>query len=261
MPHRFLSAILCATALILGGQAARADEPKKPLIVFAAASLTDVLKAEATAWARETGKPMPRLSFGASATMARQVAAGAPADLMLSANPAWVQMLEKGGFLSGAPVPLVKNSLVLVVPSRGAAGTPGHLVTRELIEKTVGGGKLALADPAIAPAGAYARAFLEHIGLWLPLKPRLALAPNVRQALLLVERGGLPGFVYGSDAAASKRVIILGTVPEGSTKPILYMAGMTKAAQADANAFLTYLTSPASGPVWRRFGFTPIVSN
>jgi len=256
----FLRLIITLSVLGTTVTPALAAEHDKPFIVFAAASLTDVLKAEATNWAQETGKPMPRLSFGASATMARQVAAGAPADLMLSANPAWVKMLEKGRHLAGVPVPLVKNSLVLVVPSQGKAGTPGKRVTKDLIEQTVGKGKLALADPAIAPAGAYARAFLKQVGLWQPLKPRLALAPNVRQALLLVERGGLPGFVYGSDAAASKRVTILGTVPEDGTTPILYMAGLTKVAQADAKAFLAYLTSPAAAPVWRQYGFTPLVS-
>ncbi|TNE62723.1 MAG: molybdate ABC transporter substrate-binding protein [Alphaproteobacteria bacterium] len=255
---KYIFATLALATAFIAGTAGADDSTPEPVTVFAASSLTDVLGEQAKNWSSENKRPMPRLSFGASATMARQIMSGAPADLMLSANPAWVFTLSDEGLLKTEPVALVKNSLVLVMPGVSLPATPERAVSAQLVKQATRGGRLAIADPAVAPAGAYAKNFLEQVGLWTELEPRVAISPNVRRTLLLVERGGLPGFVYSSDARASKYVTIVGTVPEDAGNPILYMAGLTKDAAPDADQFLAYLIGVQARAVWEKYGFVPL---
>jgi len=236
-----------------------AEDEREPVIAFAAASLTTVLDEQARRWHALTGAPAPRLSFGASGTMARQIQAGAPVSLFISANPQWSNMLVRSGHAAKL-ANIAENQLVLVAPKNTAAPTSFHASSDDF-RRLLKGRRLVLADPALAPAGAYAKSFLQKNGLWDQLKDQVAYAQNVRQALRLTERGGLPAFVYASDAAVSTRVRILYTVPTDLTEPIRYEAALIKGTNADAVAFLTYLQSPEAAPVWEKHGFHQIASN
>jgi molybdate transport system substrate-binding protein len=243
---------------LMAGFPAKAGNPDSPITVFAAASLTDTLPALAAAWHQSTGKPLPRFSFGPSAMMARQVAAGAPANIVLSANPEWIKFLEDRALLAAPPETVAHNRLVLVKP--GSGQVTEQILTPELVVSLLGRERLAIADPAIAPAGAYARDYLQNIGLWDQLAGNLAMGSNVRQTLVLVERGGMTGFVYATDARASQHVDVLGRVPPAAIPPIAYAAGLTRRANKDADSFYRFLTSPEAAPIWQRFGFEPSVS-
>lgn len=246
----------CARALgiflLLGCGAACADA-----LVFAAASLKNALDEQAARYRERGGRPV-RIAYAASSALARQIEAGAPADLFISADLAWMDHLERAKRLApGSRVNLLRNRLVLVAPAGSRASFaigPGFPLDRLL-----GEGRLALADPDHVPAGRYARAALAALGVWDKVAGRLARADNVRAALNFVARGEAPfGVVYHSDAAATRDVRVIGTFPASSHPPIVYPAALVSgAAGADGAAFLRYLTTPEAGAIFRKHAFEP----
>jgi len=259
MHRRRASLVVFAAALLMAAAplAGRA-QGVEPLTVFAAASLTDALRTQAVAW-QARGNPAPRLSFAASSALARQIEQGAPADLFLSADEPWMDYLQSRDLIVPASrVSPLGNTLVLIAPTTGAAAVA---LSRDTDLSALLGrqGRLATGDPAHVPAGRYAQAALEWMGQWQALAPRLARAENVRSAMLLVERGEAPlGIVYGTDAAASRHVRVVGTFPPASHPPVTYPFAVTRRAANDprASALLAFLTDPAAELGWQRFGFT-----
>ena len=207
----------------------------------------------AGAW-RAAGHAAPRIAYGASSALARQADAGAPAELFLSADLDWIDWLAQRRRLSGPPVRLLANDLVLVAPAASQAQVriaPGVDLVRALA-----GGRLAVADPRAVPAGRYARAALESLGAWKAVEPHLAPAADVRGALALVARGEAPlGIVYRTDALAEPRVRVVAAFPESSHPPIVYGMALLAGAGADARAFAAYAASPPARTLWARHGF------
>lgn len=224
--------------------------------VFAAASLADALRALGQDWAAR-GHPPPRLSFAASSALARQIEQGAPADLFLSADEAWMDHLQSRSLIEAetrrSPI---GNALVLIAPADRAR--PVTLARGTDLLAMAAGGRIATGDPAHVPAGRYAQAALEWMGQWQAVAPRLARAENVRAALLLVERGEAPlGIVYATDAAAARGVAVIGTFPPESHTPITYPIALTRrgATSTEARALHAFLTGPEAAATWQRFGF------
>ncbi|NVJ99002.1 MAG: molybdate ABC transporter substrate-binding protein [Alphaproteobacteria bacterium] len=252
--HLFAFAAYVATMLLpASAPSTWAEDPvEEPLIIFAAASLTDVLATHAEEWAARTESPLPRLSFGPSGTMARQIASGAPADLFISANQSWISFLQENNGLAGPPVAVAGNSLVLVVPGRHTIPS-GAPLDAALLLSVVGDGRLAIADPANAPAGIYAKDLMMHLGVWNTLNSQLAYGGSARQTLLLAERGNLPAIVYKTDARMSRLVTSAAVAPDVA---ITYQAVLVKAGKEDASSFMNYLASDAASPGWTGFGFS-----
>lgn len=246
---------LLAAPLVVPG-AARAQEA--PLTIFAAASLTDAMRALAQEW-QNRGHPAPRMSFASSSTLARQIEQGAPADLFMSADEPWADYLQERNLIVNASrVSPIGNALVLVAPANAAQ--PVTLARGTNLVAMLGtDGRLATGDPAHVPVGRYAQAALTWMGQWDAIAPRLARADSVRSALLLVERGEAPfGIVYATDAAISQGVRVVGTFPAESHIPVTYPFALTRRAEtnAQARAMLAFLTGPEAMPVWQRFGFS-----
>jgi molybdate transport system substrate-binding protein len=253
-----LASLAAAPLPLLEPGAGRAQGGAEPLTVFAAASLTDAMRAQAETW-QARGNPAPRLSFAASSALARQIEQGAPADLFMSADEQWMDYLQGRDLLApGTRTSPLGNSLVLIAPADRAR--PVELSRSTDLAALLGpNGRLATGDPAHVPVGRYAQAALEWMGQWGALSPRLARADNVRSALLLVERGEAPlGIVYATDAAASQAVRVVGTFPAESHQPVSYPFALTRRAAGNARAreLLAFLTGPEAEPAWRRFGFT-----
>jgi molybdate transport system substrate-binding protein len=245
---------LCAALLPLAAPA----RAQQAVTVFAAASLTDALRAQASDWAAR-GNPAPRLSFAASSALARQIEQGAPADLFLSADEPWMDYLQQRNLIVPATrVSPLGNALVLVAPA--ARARPVALDRGTDLAALLGpNGRIATGDPAHVPVGRYAQAALEWMGQWSAIAPRLARADNVRAALLLVERGEAPfGIVYATDAAASPGLRAVGTFPPASHPAITYPFAVTKRADgnAPARALYAFLTGAEAAPTWQRFGFS-----
>jgi molybdate transport system substrate-binding protein len=171
--------------------------------VYAAASLTDVMKEIASAYEKESGDKI-LFNFGASSLLARQIIERAPADIFLSADEAKMDELEKAGLISTETRrDLLSNLLVIVVPydSKLGIASPEELVTKSQ--------KIAVADPRAVPAGIYTREYLTRLGLWQKLEPKIVPTENVRAALAAVESGNVDaGFVYKTDANISSKVRI-----------------------------------------------------
>ncbi len=236
-----LAASLCAPALAA------------TLTVFAAASLKESLDEAARAFQASTGHAV-RVSYGASSALARQIEAGAPAQLFISADQEWMDYVEARRLIDGPRVNLLANSLVLVAP---AARIPRVRIEPGFaLDAALGGGRLALADPKSVPAGKYARAALESLGVWDRVRERLAPAENVRAALALVARGEAPlGIVYRTDALAEPRVAIVDTFPASSHPPIVYPLAIVRGAPDAARELARFLAAPQARAVWRRHGF------
>jgi len=259
--RRRLAGATAAVALLaiaaVGARQAAAASPD--LLVFAAASTRDALEAVARHWEQASGTRV-RLSFAASSALARQLEQGAPADLYVSADVDWMDYLRQRGLLRDDSIrPLLGNRLVLVASAnssiRALEPTAGFGLAAAL-----GGGRLAVADVRAVPAGRYARAALESLGVWEGVRSRLAMSENVRAALALVARGEAPlGIVYASDAHEEPRVRVVGTFPEGSHPPIRYPVAITRASRhPDAEAFHALLFSDRAAALFREHGFTPL---
>lgn len=232
--------------------AARAQE--RGPVVLAAASLQEVMTDAATAWERQ-GHPRPVLSFAGSPALARQVQAGAPADLFISADEEWMDALAVKGLLApGTRGVLAGNRLVVVAP----VGSGSQLTTATLAS-TLASGPVAMADPDAVPAGKYGRVALQRLGAWAAVSPRVVRAENVRAALALVERGATPyGIVYRTDARASAKVRVAGLFPAASHPPIRYpVARLARSKSPEAEAFRAFLLSPEGRAIFARRGFTP----
>ena len=228
-----------------------------PPLVLAAASLQESLNAAADAWAaRHHARPV--LSFASSAALAKQIDAGAPADIFISADEPWMDDVVRHSLVKpGTRVSFLANTLVLVAPAASAkpvAIRPGFPLARLL-----GNGKLAMGEVSSVPAGKYGKQALTRLGVWDEVASHVAGADNVRSALALVERGEAPyGIVYATDAYASNGVKIVGRFPDNSHAPITYpIAALTASTSADAEGFRRFLISGAGKAIFKRYGFQP----
>jgi len=244
-PWPALVGIAAAMTLSLG-RAAAADE----VVVFAAASLTDALEEIAHGFEKETGHKVV-FNLGGSNELARQIEAGAPADVFFSADKAQMDGLVAGGLVRAQDrVGVLSNVLVVVVPAASSATVRGPRDLQVLR-------RLALADPQAVPAGVYARTWLDSLGLWGALEGKVVPMLNVRAALSAVETGDVDaGIVYRTDAAISKRVRVAFEVPRDQGPAIVYPLAPVASSKKPATAALVrYLTSEAAREVYRRHGF------
>ncbi|MFG0274555.1 MAG: molybdate ABC transporter substrate-binding protein, partial [Phycisphaerales bacterium] len=209
----------------------------RPLVIFVAASMADAIDAIAEDFTESTGQRIA-ISAGASSVLARQIEAGAQADVYISADGAWMNALVTAGRIDAdSRTDLAGNRLVVV-----AAASTGPI---SFDAEPPASGRIALADPSHVPAGRYAREALESLRWWHSLEPRIVSAPDVRAALRLVEIGEAEfGFVYATDAARSDRVAVVGAVPASLHTSIRYPAAICVGAHANAPAFLAFLRDP-----------------
>jgi molybdate transport system substrate-binding protein len=239
------------SAVILGAVARAAD-----VNVFAAASMRTAIDEAGQAWNVQSGKNIVA-TYGSSATLAKQIAAAAPADIFISADLAWMDDLAGKKLIRGeSRKNLTGNTLVLV--SAAESDIKVDLASSTDLTKVLGGDKLVVGDVKSVPAGKYAKAALEKLGLWASVEPQLVMQENVRAALALVARGEAKlGIVYGSDAIAEPKVKVVADFPETSHPPILYPAAVVAAStNPDAQGFLDFLQAKEGQLIFRKNGFT-----
>jgi molybdate transport system substrate-binding protein len=238
------------TVILLAGMAiAHAGEIR----VFAAASLTDVLKEIAAGYEKASGDKVV-FNLAGSNFLARQIEAGAPADVFFSADEAQMDALQKKGLIAAETRRnRLSNSLVIVVAA------DSDLQIRSAQDLTSAKVKrLALADPAGAPAGIYAKAYLQKENLWDRLSRKIVPTENVRGALMAVESGNVEAaIVYQTDAAISKRTKIALEIPITDTPGIRYPVALVKDTKngAASRRFLAHLFSTNATPLFQKHGF------
>ena len=250
MLKRFL-----AGTLLLAASLASARGPENGgLLVFAAASLTESMRDLGMQFEKQAGTKV-ELSFGGSSDLARQIQAGAPADVFFSADLAKMDQVEKAGMVKAADrIDLLSNMLVVVVPSSSTAAvkTPQDLVALP---------KIALADPKAVPAGVYTRQWLEGLGLWAQAEPKVVPTLDVRAALAAVESEAAPaGVVYRTDAAIAKKTRVAFEVTKGPR--ITYVVAPLAASKnrAAAEAFVKFLQGGAGKAEFEKLGFLFLAS-
>jgi molybdate transport system substrate-binding protein len=241
---------LLLTALAAAGHAA-----ERVLTVFAAASLTDALQEVGRAYTAASGVQV-RFSFAASSTLARQIEAGAPAQVFFSADQEWMDYLATRGLIQAASrADIVTNSLVLVAPADSKLAVsigPGFALAAALGRD----GRLAMGDPETVPVGRYGKAALTRLGVWDSVSARVIAADNVRTALNFVARGEAPlGIVYATDARSSTRVRVVDTFPAGSHEPITYPAAATSQSGGEGVAFVRFLQGGEAVAIFSKYGF------
>src|SRR5436190_3949079 len=221
--------------------------------VFAAASLADSLKRVTVQYEKHSADKLV-FNLGASSMLARQIEEGAPADIFFSADEAKMNDLQAKGLIETATRrSRLSNTLVIIIPAKGgvAASSPGDLTNPKIK-------RVALGDPRAVPIGIYAKAYLQKLGLWGEIEPKVVPTENVRAALSAVEAGDADAsIVYKTDAMISKKVKISYAVPAGEGPKISYPMALLKGTKEPEAAmrFLSYLESEEAGKVFEQYGF------
>lgn len=257
--RRLLGHLLLAAAAVtlFLGSVSCGGGTEEPILVFAAASLTDPLTELAETFEEETGVKLD-LNFGGSNALARQIVAGAPADLFLSAGASPVDLLVEEGLVSQSDVrELLGNELVVVTgPDVGSVNSLGSLLD-DNVER------VAVVDPGLGPAGLYAEQALRSDGTWEALLPKTVLASDVRAVLSYVEAGNADaGIVYRTDAANAPELLVAFAVPSDLHSAIRYLGAVPEGADRSgaASEMLEFLTSEAASSEFGRFGFLAVPS-
>ncbi len=246
---------ILGTAVVLAWSLAQLALAER-VTVLAAASLKDALDAVAGEYEARTPHEVV-IAYAGSSALARQVQAGVPADLILLANPQWMDVLARDDLLvPDSRQDLLGNRLALVSASAG----PAVEITPALdLSARLGGGRLAMALVQAVPAGIYGKAALETLSLWPSVADRVAQTDNVRAALALVASGAAPlGVVYVTDALAEPRVHLLGVFPETSHPKILYPVARLRGAGPVAADFQSFLFGEAAQGIFAEAGFLPL---
>jgi len=220
------------------------------LLVFGAASMKDALEAAGQDYESKSGEALV-FSFGSSSVLAKQIAAGAPADLYISANSQWADWLDKQGLVNKGSRRNIAGNSIVIAGKKGAreAGDP-----EAMLEK----GKFAMGDPSHVPAGRYGREALKSLGIWEKVKANAVYGENVRVALEYVARGEVGvAIVYSSDLTVAPELTSLYKFPASSHDPIVYPALIPAGGNANAEGFLDFLSGAEGQKVLAKFGFVP----
>ncbi|HKU13174.1 MAG TPA: molybdate ABC transporter substrate-binding protein [Steroidobacteraceae bacterium] len=259
--RRLIVPSLLLLAVVLAAPARAAEEAQHELLVFAAASLTNVLDEIGAAYTGQTQQPV-KFSYAASSALARQLEAGAQADAFLSADLEWMDYVQARSLIDRSTRRnVLGNRLALVAPADSKIElkiAPGFALVAALGTN----GRLATGDPESVPVGKYARSALTSLGVWNEVADRLVRADNVRSALAFIARGETPlGIVYETDAKVEKRVRVVDFFPADSHPPIVYPVAATAHADPTAWRFLEFLKGDAAQEAFKKYGFQVLPQN
>jgi molybdate transport system substrate-binding protein len=253
--------ILLTFLLAFSGCANPAFAQEQRLVVFAAASLKDALDEVNAAYTKAKGMQVTT-SYAGSSQLIRQVEQGAPAEVFISAD---LESMDYGARTKAVQdrtrIDLLGNQLVLIAAADAAIGTVEIGAGFDLAA-LAGKGRIVVGDVRAVPAGRYAQAALQKLGLWPSVQGKLAMVENVRVALSLVARGEAPlGIVYETDAKAEPKVKVIGIFPADSHPPIVYPAALTAGAKTGAAAYLEFLQSSPARSIFEQRGFIFLAKN
>lgn len=248
----FVAALLSALFVSI---AFAKDAPAKNLTVFAAASLTDALQEVSSAYTKAHGLQV-RSSFAASSALARQIEAGAHADVFFSADTDWVDYLQARKLLDASMRRnVLSNRLVLIAPIESKIVL--KIAPNFPLAQTLANSRLATGDPDSVPVGRYARSALTTLGVWNDVADRVVRADNVRVALAYVARGEAAlGIVYETDALIEKKVRVVDIFPPETHLPIVYPIALTPNASSAAHEYLAFATGAEAAAIFKKYGFS-----
>lgn len=239
--------LLFSLLILLAALPASAGEIRLSVAV----SLTDAINEICADYSRAYPGTTCVSNFGGSGTLAKQIAAGAPADLFISANPKWVDFLADEKRVAADTVRVLAANALVFVGSKGRAFSLADLPNLK---------RIAIGSPRSVPAGQYAEDAMRKAGIYDQLAGagKLVMAQDVRQALVYADRGETDGaFVYKTDALLAREVVILFEVPQELYSPVTYPMALTDSggANPEAKAFFAFLQSSQARAILSRYGF------
>lgn len=244
---RYLTTVFLALMITVSAQTVRAD---KGPTVFAAASLRDVLEDAAAEYQKLSGQNV-RLVLAASSVLARQIDAGAPAQIYISADEEWVDWLAVQGAIDKGNHRVVARNALVVGFAEGAKPP-------QKLDHMLFAGRFAMGDPSHVPAGRYAVSALEKMNVWDVVQANAVYAENVRVALEFLRRGEVTAaIVYRSDLTVAPELVKAYTFPGESHAPIRYVAVPVKNGDASAAGFLEFLSGERGQTLFAKYGFDP----
>ncbi len=247
MKHTPLVLALMSVFLCFGPSAFSAE-----ITVSAAASLSNAFTDIAKSFEKATGIKVA-LNFASSNNLLRQMESGAPVDVFASADQETMDKAESKKISDPQTRKnFALNDLVLIVPAGHAAVKDAKGLASEKISR------IAIGKPESVPAGRYAKASLEHSGVWESLQAKFIFGDNVRQVLNYVQRGEVDaGFVYRTDALTAPKDVAITAVMEGH-KPVSYPIAvcLTGKDAESGKKFIEYVLSSESQDVLSRYGFS-----
>ncbi len=221
--------------------------------VYAAASLTNALNALKAQYEKNHDVSI-KTSFAGSATLAKQIEAGAPAHLFASADQQWMNYVQKRRLIqSGSRRDLLSNRLVLIAPKNQTISVK---LDAGVVNPALLNGRICTGDPASVPVGVYAKAALQKLGWWSALEKNIVATDDVRTALAFVERAECAfGIVYETDAKISEKVTVVARFPAHLHPPIVYPFALLPNASTAAQGFFQYLQSAEAQVIFNQYGF------
>jgi molybdate transport system substrate-binding protein len=252
----------CVAMVALAGLALSAsscgDSPRsssdRDVLILAAASTIDALGSAIADFTASTGIEV-RASYGPTSTLARQVTAGAPASLLLSASTYWAEYVAERQPVA-ARRSIAGNRLVVVASTSSAPAKTLDLAALAVDSRF---GRIAIADPEAVPAGIYAQEALENLGFWISIEPRLLPTLDVRAALALAaSEEADAAIVYASDAAASDAVEIIATIDTSAHSSIEYPLLLLNEDSREAAALFEFLVSDEGRRHFLNRGFSAL---
>lgn len=247
--QRFQLLVLIMATWITGSAAAS----EKELIVSAAAVLTNAFKAVAASYEKAHPEAKVILNFAASGALLQQIEQGAPADVFASADQVTMDQGQARGLIDpGTRRDFATNRMVLAVPGDSSLHLQGLAdLSRDEVKR------IAIVNPAFAPAGRYAREALVAAGLWSNVEPKFILASTVLQVVDYLGRGEVDaGFVFVTDVLAAgdkARGIAELTVQTPIRYPIAVVAATRQPALA--GEFVAFVLSAEAQDLLARYGF------
>jgi molybdate transport system substrate-binding protein len=196
--------------------------------------------------------------YAPTPVLIRQLAGGAPADILLTADPAWMEEAVRQGLVQPQTrLVLMANDLVLAA----SAGTQiaGTITPAFALDALLGDGRLAMCDPDHDPAGRYAKQSLQALGFWEKVERHIAIAESAPAAVVLVDKGEARAAVcFKTDLRGDEHVVAVGTFPAGSHAPIVYPVALARETHsAQASTALEFLRSPSAIRIFYSFGYMP----
>lgn len=261
MACRYLDPLRKTVSVVMGAAAlltatSTGSLAQDEVLVFAAASLKNAVDGVIQSWQSQPGNEAT-VSYAGSSMLAKQIEQGAPADIFISADLAWMDYLsEQGLTVSESEQRLLGNRLALIAPAGSSASAV--IGAGFDLDGLVGDGRLAMANVNAVPAGRYGKAALESLNVWASVADKVAQTDNVRATLALVAAGEAPlGIVYKTDATAEPAVRIIDIFPESSHPPVVYpIAILSASTNPHAIELWRFFRSPAARKHFEAQGFT-----
>ncbi len=226
--------------------------PEDSITVAAASSFSFALTEITEDFSASAHVPV-RLVFGSSGLLARQIERGAPFDIFISANSAFMENLAKRGAVERASMSsFARGSIVIALPVASRVKVSG------LTDLSHGDIKrIAIANPRHAPYGRGAEEALKSLGIWEEIRKKIVYGENVRQTMQFVESGNVEAAVVALSVARRKGIKIV-PVKEALYGPIRQSVAIVSSSQQKvaAKKFISYLTGEAARGTLEKYGFS-----